>query len=202
MGKVSVAILMGRLMSPNRWRRWVLYFLAISTFIAACIVIIFIFAQCSPPKTLWIPTAGTCWNPSITNHLDVALSSAYQVLYGFDLWANSAKRLVRICRFCPCGFRRYDDLESSIEHEKEGWSECLSRLGDLVRIFSSVWNVACPSDQFSRPSASICAAVKTSYLPTLTARSDFTCTIPSFERGLKKIDGNLGITVDLLIWNA
>ena len=87
MGKVSVAILMGRLMSPNRWRRWVLYFLAISTFIAACIVIIFIFAQCSPPKTLWIPTAGKCWNPEITNHLDVALSSAYQLLVRF--WSPS-----------------------------------------------------------------------------------------------------------------
>ena len=189
-------------MSPNRWRRWVLYFLAISTFIAACIVIIFIFAQCSPPKTLWIPTAGTCWNPKITNHLDVALSSAYQLLYGFDLSTNIAFRLVRICRFCPCDLRRHDDLESSIEHEKEGWSECVSRLGNLVRIFFSIWKVACPSDQIVQSSASICAAVKTSYLPTLTARSDFTCMIPSFERGLNHTDSAPGITVDLLIWNA
>lgn len=55
---------------------------------------------------------------------------------------------------------------------------------------------------FSRSSASICAAVKTSYLPTLTARSDFTCMTPSFERGPSNTDAALGITVDLLIWNA
>ena len=74
-GKVSVAILMGRLMAPSKWRRWTLYFLAISSFFAACIIIIFIFAQCSPPKALWIPSAGKCWDEKKTNDLDVALAS-------------------------------------------------------------------------------------------------------------------------------
>ena len=129
MGKVSVSILMGRLMSPNRWQRWVLYFLAISTFIAACIVIIFIFAQCSPPKTLWIATAGKCWNPEITNHLDVALSIAYQIVCESGHRADIAKWLVRFCRFRSRGFRHHDGLESTIDHEKEGRSERLSRLG-------------------------------------------------------------------------
>ena len=74
-GKISVAILMGRLMAPSRWRRWILYFLSIPTFIAACVVIVFLFAQCSPPKARWIPSAGKCWIPERTNGLDVTVSS-------------------------------------------------------------------------------------------------------------------------------
>lgn len=82
-GKISVAILMGRLMSPNRWRRWVLYFLSVSTFVASSIVIIFIFAQCSPPKALWIPGAGTCWDPKKINDLDVAMGSTCEICAAF-----------------------------------------------------------------------------------------------------------------------
>lgn len=50
---------------------------------AACIIIIFIFAQCSPPKALWIISAGKCWNPKITNDLDVALASVYKIFCDF-----------------------------------------------------------------------------------------------------------------------
>ncbi len=74
-GKISVAILMGRLMAPSRWRRWILYFLSVPTFIAACVTIVFLFAQCSPPKARWIPSAGKCWAPERTNGLDVTVSS-------------------------------------------------------------------------------------------------------------------------------
>ena len=84
-GKVSVAILMGRLMSPNRRRKWILYFLSISSLLAAFIILVSIFAQCSPPKALWKPSAGKCTDPKKINDLDVALASAYKNIFSLRL---------------------------------------------------------------------------------------------------------------------
>ncbi|KAF6220469.1 hypothetical protein HO133_002901 [Letharia lupina] len=146
-GKISVAILMGRLMAPNRWRKRILYFLSISAFIAACIFIISIFAQCSPPKALWIPSPGKCPHPKKINDLDVALACWF-VFVDFAL--------------AIFGITMIWNLQLN-KRKKAGLSALLG-LGFF---------------------AGICAAVKTSYLPTLTVHSDFSW-----------------ITVDLLIWNA
>ena len=131
-GKVSIAILMGRLMSPSRWRKWVLYILSISSMMAACIIIIFIFAQCSPPKALWILSAGKCWDPRKMNHLDVALASVYKIIRDFYCSTDVDYRLVCIRGFCPCCIWGDYDLELTNEEEAKGRSKCPSWLGILV----------------------------------------------------------------------
>ncbi len=136
-GKVSVAILMGRLMSPSRWRKWVLYFLSISSLIVACVVIITNFAQCSPPRTLWIPSAGKCWDFKRTNDLDVAIASMYTMRNLYSS-IDIVPRLVRVCGFCPRYVWYHSDLEPSNEQEDKGQYKCFSRFRDLVSNTSSV----------------------------------------------------------------
>ena len=61
-GKVSVALLIYRIQAPNKWRTRFLIFCSTSSIVLVCILIIFFFTQCSPPKALWIPSAGHCNN--------------------------------------------------------------------------------------------------------------------------------------------
>ena len=73
--KVSVAILIGRIMAPSRWRKVVLYFLSITSMLVGVLAVIIIFAQCSPVQALWDPKIGKCWNPAGPNIFNVAASS-------------------------------------------------------------------------------------------------------------------------------
>ena len=79
-GKVSVAVLIGRLMGPSRWRMWFLYFLSVTALLLACLCIIVIFTQCKPSKALWDPPVGKCWNPKGANDIYLAVSSRRRFL--------------------------------------------------------------------------------------------------------------------------
>ena len=73
-GKVSVAILIGRLMGPSKWRKWFLYFLSATVLILATVCIAIIFAQCKPTRALWVPFIGSCWDPKGSNDLYIAVA--------------------------------------------------------------------------------------------------------------------------------
>lgn len=74
-GKISAALLIYRLQAPSKWRTWVLVILSTLSFILSILVIIMFLAQCSPPRALWTPNAGTCWNPRYINAIYLAASS-------------------------------------------------------------------------------------------------------------------------------
>lgn len=58
---ISIAILLERLLSPNKLRAIFLYSVAISQCVIAGISCILLFAQCTPTEYLWNPTIkATC----------------------------------------------------------------------------------------------------------------------------------------------
>lgn len=80
-GKISVALLILRIIGPNSfWRRWILYFAMVTVFILNSIDCIITFTQCNPPKALWEPQLvaegkAKCWNPHIQADYAIFLSS-------------------------------------------------------------------------------------------------------------------------------
>lgn len=76
-GKISVAILIGRLMGPSKWRRYFLYFLSVAVLVVAIVCLVVVLAQCSPTRALWDPSAGKCWNPKISLHYFLFFGSTY-----------------------------------------------------------------------------------------------------------------------------
>lgn len=78
-GKMSVAFLILRLLGPSAfWRKWFLYINLVLNFVLGSLTAIFTFAQCNPPRALWVGTAKLphvkCWNPS--SQLDFSLFSS------------------------------------------------------------------------------------------------------------------------------
>jgi len=74
-GKVSVAILIGRIMGPSRWRKYFLYFLSVTSLILACLCTILIFVQCSPSNALWEGHFSDCWDLRASDNFFIAVSS-------------------------------------------------------------------------------------------------------------------------------
>jgi hypothetical protein len=70
-GKISVALLILRLIGPNTfWRKWTLYGSMITVFIFNVLACILTFVQCDPPRALWEPQLiatgqAKCWDSRI-----------------------------------------------------------------------------------------------------------------------------------------
>jgi hypothetical protein len=70
-GKVSIALLLMRIMNRNRFREAFLWVLIFLLFAVNLVLIIITFAQCQPVTFLWQrvssspPPGGSCWDPSI-----------------------------------------------------------------------------------------------------------------------------------------
>ena len=63
MAKVSVALLLLRIVGFSTWRRWTLYGCIVLSFIIGVTLSITIFLQCSPPRALWNDTVpARCWS--------------------------------------------------------------------------------------------------------------------------------------------
>lgn len=74
-GRMSVAVLILRIMGPSKWRRIFLYFSIISTFVISTVACIIIFAACDPPRALWDPLIkAKCWNENVGNYMAIATS--------------------------------------------------------------------------------------------------------------------------------
>jgi len=80
-GKISVALLILRIMGPNSvWRKWMLYLSIVSVFIINALGCILTFVQCSPSYALWNPQLvatgqATCWDPKVQSDYAIFLSS-------------------------------------------------------------------------------------------------------------------------------
>ncbi|KAL9583198.1 MAG: hypothetical protein Q9212_002848 [Teloschistes hypoglaucus] len=64
---IAVAILLDRLIEPQRSQKWVLYSVPALQFIAAAVDIVLLFVQCSPPSILWNQeaTRANCWKGQV-----------------------------------------------------------------------------------------------------------------------------------------
>ena len=61
--RISVAVLMLRLIGPSTWRRRFLHFSIISTFLLSSAYSVLIWTKCSPIKKIWDPLVkGRCWD--------------------------------------------------------------------------------------------------------------------------------------------
>ncbi|KAL8883168.1 MAG: hypothetical protein Q9192_007396 [Flavoplaca navasiana] len=81
-GKISVAFLIQRIQGSSKWRTWFLRFCSISVGLTASVVVIFLFAQCQPVRSLWTPSmlkdgTGHCWDPIPINNFDIAIASYF-----------------------------------------------------------------------------------------------------------------------------
>ncbi len=82
-GKVSVAILILRIMgksSKSLWRMTFLYVAAIGSVLFCALAIILTFAQCKPVQALWDPTLletgkAKCWKPSTQTDFSLFVGS-------------------------------------------------------------------------------------------------------------------------------
>lgn len=73
--KVSVALLINRIMRPFRgWRFWVLVVSIVLVAIINTLDSIFTYTQCNPAKALWDKTItdANCWDPSIQANISIA----------------------------------------------------------------------------------------------------------------------------------
>ena len=69
-GKVSVALLILRLIPPNNpWIKWLLYFVIVTVLVFDALGVIITFAQCNPVYALWtLGLQSSCWTP-VSNRL-------------------------------------------------------------------------------------------------------------------------------------
>ncbi|KAL7621418.1 hypothetical protein AAE478_008740 [Parahypoxylon ruwenzoriense] len=76
-GKASVAILILRFVGRNTvWRKYILYFIVVTIFIINSLGCILTFAQCNPPRALWVPgIQASCWDPEIQTNFNYFLAA-------------------------------------------------------------------------------------------------------------------------------
>ena len=77
-GKMSVALLLLRIMNRNKTQESVLWFIMVTLFIINLGCVIITFAQCTPVYALWDRPAGRCWNPIIQLDAGYLQAGAYQ----------------------------------------------------------------------------------------------------------------------------
>lgn len=77
-GRISVALLVLRIMVLTVWRKRFLWFTIISTFIISALNSVLLFAPCSPVAAVWNPfLESTCWDPHIMTNVTIFTSSMH-----------------------------------------------------------------------------------------------------------------------------
>ena len=81
-GKISVALLILRILARSFWRRMFLYISMIGTFLFCWLGVVVTFAQCRPVQALWDPKLlqtgkATCWNPKLETNISIFVGSMY-----------------------------------------------------------------------------------------------------------------------------
>ena len=124
-GKVSVALLIYRLQAPSRWRTWLLGSLSGTALLVAVLIIGVEYAQCTPARKLWIPTApGTCWDPKKVNDWDIAGSCKSRGLRVLN--SASTNKPTRLL-----GARRFGFGHSPSHFSLEPQNECAEKDGPV-----------------------------------------------------------------------
>ena len=128
-GRISVALLLLRIISTSIWRSRFLYAMILITFIANAVWCILWFAKC-PPSPGFVPPyqAGVCWDPPAM--LSLSILTAGQFLYRNAVmlmmtWI-ALLSLECIYRLCP----RYPTVEYILEAAYE-----LEEKNQLVRAY-------------------------------------------------------------------
>lgn len=86
-GKISVALLIWRIMGRSKWRKaFLLYGAMVASFAVCTIAIVLTFVQCRPVAALWNPdlvTKGkaTCWPPRRQTDFSIFAGSMSDVFY-------------------------------------------------------------------------------------------------------------------------
>ena len=79
--KLSVAVLLTRLLNPRKAHAYFMYFLCSTVIIGSIIVAIFLWQQCKPSSGLWDPSIkATCWSPSVVNDYTIVHGCRYSCL--------------------------------------------------------------------------------------------------------------------------
>lgn len=77
-GRISVALLVLRIMVLTVWRKRFLWFSIISTFVISALNSVLLFAACSPVAAIWNPfIQSKCWDPTIMTNVTIFTSSVY-----------------------------------------------------------------------------------------------------------------------------
>ena len=81
-GKISVALLILRILARSFWRRMFLYISMIGTFLFCWLGVVVTFAQCRPVQALWDPKLlqtgkAKCWNPKLETNISIFVGSMY-----------------------------------------------------------------------------------------------------------------------------
>lgn len=137
-GKISVAFLIQRIQASSKWRTWFLRFCSISVGLLGFLVVVFLFAQCQPVRTLWTPSmikngTGHCWDPIIGNNFDIAVASKSfpdsLPLCPSETWLS---RLLRVARLRPGLYACEHCLEAPDGNAEKASTVCPPRNGCLV----------------------------------------------------------------------
>ncbi|KAL9131488.1 MAG: hypothetical protein Q9217_000567 [Psora testacea] len=128
-GKASVAFLILRIIGPSTfWRKWIIYVSIPLTLLMNSLAVVFLFAQCNPPRVLWegpkaVPGAK-CWNPSRAakfSVLDWVRSSDLSHTSMSMLTPHRAENFVIIiCGSIPTLKPVYEKLRSIMFHLSNG----------------------------------------------------------------------------------
>ena len=78
--RISVALLVLRIVGLSVWRKRFLWFTVISTLVITIVVCVLIFCACKPVEALWNPfIQSNCWDPVIVTNLTIFSSSTYPI---------------------------------------------------------------------------------------------------------------------------
>ena len=162
-GRVSVAVLVLRLMGTSYWRRRFLWFIIFSTLFISMLNSILLFTACTPTAGLWDFTiAANCWNPVIMTDVTIFSSSKY---------SNS-----------------HFPIKQELANTIPGWNVFIDFCLPLISI-TIFWNlklslkkrVALCTLMSGGVLAGVCGAIKTSKLPETNAMDSTWATVSTAQ---------------------
>ena len=129
--RVSVAVLMLRLLGPSIWRKRFLYFIIVSTLLLGSIYSILVFFQCSPISSFWeFGVRGYCsygFQEAVVILASVT-SGTCIFLYFKDYIILTGHRLERHYGYLSCSYTNLDVLEVADEGQEESGLVCTNGL--------------------------------------------------------------------------
>ena len=76
--KLSVTILLTRLLNPRKSQIYIMYFLSSLTILGSILAVLFLWLQCRPTEGLWDPSIhAKCWAPLVLPHFAIAHGGAF-----------------------------------------------------------------------------------------------------------------------------
>ncbi|KAL8992880.1 MAG: hypothetical protein Q9169_006765 [Polycauliona sp. 2 TL-2023] len=182
-GKISVAFLIQRILGSSKWRTWFLRFCSVSVGLTSFLVVVFLFAQCQPVRTLWTPSmlkdgTGHCWDPIANNNYNIAIASEWLPL---SLLLESP----RLTAAYP-GYFAWLDFVLAIMPAYIVWKLQMSKRKKLALCALLGMGILYAADppNFHHPtnelSAGICATIKTAHMRSTTDKEDMTWKLPAY----------------------